>query len=199
MANLTYSQILRDRNQKAGTYQGANIRFYLNAEQNKQRTEKEGRPIFDEHEMIEVHFPGGDKTCMRVEPKHIEAYPEQYKAFKEGQEQPTTGMPLSEWALITRAHVEELRFFGVKTVEQLALLTDDVKRKMTSISPLVKKAKAWLAASEGAQGKVTALEEQNDKLNAKVRKLEEQLMALMQRIEATEGTRLQPINGLATR
>lgn len=199
MANLTLSQIYRDRNQKAGTYEGANIRFYLHAEQNHQRTEKEGRPIFDEFEMIEVHFPGGDKTCLKVEQKHIDAYPNQYKAFKDGQEQPTSGTPLAEWSLITRAHVEELRHFGVKTVEQLALLTDDVRRKMTSISPLVKKAKAWLAAAEGAQGKVAALEEQNEKLVNKIKKMEEQLILLMQRVEASEGTRLQPINGLVTR
>jgi len=199
MANLTLSQIYKDRSQKAGTYQNANIRFFLHAEQNQQRTEKEGRPIFDEHEMIEVHFPGGDKTCLRVEPKHIDAYPEQYKAFKEGQEQPTSGTPLSEWSMITRSQVEELKFFGIKTVEQLSLITDEVKRKMSSLAPLVKKAKVWLASANDAQGRVASLEEQNEKLAAKTRKLEEQIILLMQRIEASEGTRLQPINGLATR
>jgi hypothetical protein len=78
----------------------------------------------------------------------------QYEAFKRGDAEQIVGTPLAQWPLMTRAQVEEFRYFGVLTVEHLASLRDDVKMKMPGALDLSKRAAAWLEASNGVGNKL---------------------------------------------
>jgi hypothetical protein len=62
-----------------------------------------------------------------------------------------SGTPLEAWPLVNRGQVEELKFFGITTVEQLADLSDSHAGKWAGVVTLKQKAKSFLAAAEGVQ------------------------------------------------
>jgi hypothetical protein len=63
-----------------------------------------------------VHEPVNDE--------HKARWPEQYAAFKAGREAPLEGTPLAAWPKMSRARVEELAYFHIRTIEQLAQVDD---------------------------------------------------------------------------
>jgi len=91
------------------------------------KSKQEGRPVFEDREMVRIIIPG-DRRSMVVEivnDEHKARWPRAYEAFKAGQEAPLDGTALSDWPQISRARVEELAYFHIRTVEQLASLGDD--------------------------------------------------------------------------
>lgn len=111
-----------------------------------------GRPIFDDVEFIIINIPG-DKTQeihREVRPTDKVEFAKQYQAWKAGQDQETaSGTPLEQWPTISRAQVEELRFFKVRTVEQLAELSDSNASRMGPITAIRQKAKDFLEKAKG--------------------------------------------------
>lgn len=176
--------------QQRKRYAGANVRFFDAILEDPIASHKEGRPIFKTIPSIEIQWPGMDKTVRAIEPQDSRDYPELYDAYKAGNEMPTIGTPLEEWALLPRSVVEELKHFGVRTVEQLGACNDDFKRRLGPLVKYCKEASRWLEAANSDQHKVAALEKQLEREQKKTKKLEEQVGLLMQRIEAVEGTRL---------
>lgn len=108
--------------------------FYMDAIQNKAKSEKEGRPIFDEKEMIEIRIPG-DKLLTwvgEVEQKHRERWPADYAAFKKGEARAAHGTPLDQWPNpeLTKSRVAELKALDILSVEELANLSDALLGKL---------------------------------------------------------------------
>lgn len=90
------------------------------------RSAQEGRPCFDEKEMVRLIIPG-DRNNQPVQPVNaevIDRYPKEYAAFKDGREAPIEGTPLVEWPPISRSQAQEFAYFHIKTVEQLAQVND---------------------------------------------------------------------------
>lgn len=173
-------------------YHGANINFTLETVPDQAATDKaNGVPKFKEVEIITVQYPGGEITPVLVNDSHRKEYAEQYAAFKAKEEQPLDGSPLSHWALIPRPVVEELKYFQIKTVEQLAELDDTAKRKIGPLSTWCKKAKEWVKAGTSTQTEVTALREQLERQTKRSDKLENDLAIMIQRVEANEGIRFE--------
>lgn len=110
----------------AGGSNPAFARFYMKPCKNEFRSQAENRPIFEEMEYVEITLPGDRRSIVdrRVKPDDLREWPAQYKAFKENLEQLGEGMPLGEWAPMTRSQVEEYKFFKVHTVEQMAAISD---------------------------------------------------------------------------
>ena len=128
------------------------IRFFMDAEQSIEESEKAGRPIYSEKEFIEIRIPG-DKDEIRVRPvrySDTQMYPRQYAAFKQGLEQPVTGTPLDKLPFITKAQAAEMAGVGIKTAEQLRDMSDANAQKYMGASQLRAKVKAFLDAAEGA-------------------------------------------------
>lgn len=113
-------------------------RFYTKAVQNNFLSEREARPIFENHEFVEITFPADRRTIVdrRVKGEDKQRWPRQYAAFRSDQDQISDGMPLDQYAGLTAADVEELKFFKVRTVEQLAGLTD---QNLSDMPPGVRK------------------------------------------------------------
>ena len=111
-----------------------------------------GRPIYVDREYITKIIPGDkDNIPIRpVRPEDVEAYREKYNRFKSGHAQATTGTPLEQWPGVTRAQVKELAFFHVRTVEQLASVSDANLSKIGTYMALRKKAQDWLATARGS-------------------------------------------------
>jgi hypothetical protein len=71
-----------------------------------------------------------------------------YRFWKEGVEAPIVGTDLKMWPMITPAQVLNFHALGVKSVEDLAAITDgDIQRLPSGTRALRDKAKAWLESA----------------------------------------------------
>lgn len=99
----------------------------------------------------------------------IEPY---YNAWKKGTEVPETGVPLSAWAGVTAEQADVLRKSHIRTVEDLSQMNDNqMARIMLPNARALKQTATEFLASRGTvetAAKVTALEEQNAVLKAKL-------------------------------
>lgn len=109
-----------------GTDAGMFVLFYMESIEDKEASEKEGRPIFRDHEFIKI-MPPGDKNTVICEPVNDEyrmRWPNQYNAFKNQQVQVNDGTPLEEWPILRKSQVMMFKAVNVHTVEQLANVSD---------------------------------------------------------------------------
>lgn len=193
MPQIDWQSIMNGQMQPKRRYQGANVKFFNAYNENKEKSLKEGRPIYDEIPSISIQWPGGDETVRRIEPQDIQEYPELYKAFQVGNEPVDSGTPLTQWPPIPGTAVRELQHMGFKTVEQLAEANDDVKRRLGPLSRFVKLADEWIKAATSSQSDVVKLTEMLEREKARTARLEHQVELLMQRVEASEGTNLREV------
>jgi hypothetical protein len=101
-------------------------RFYTKAVQNNFRSEKEGRPIFEDKDYVEITVAGDTRTTVdrQVKQEDIDRWPDIYARFKAGQEQATVGTPLEAWSALTAAQVAEYKAMKIFSVDALAALDD---------------------------------------------------------------------------
>lgn len=190
MAQIDWQSIMSGNSQPKKRYSGANVKFFYSYNENREKSLKEGRPIFDEIPSISIQWPGQDETVRRIEPQDMQEYPELYARFKAGSEPVLEGTPLAEWPMMSGSAMRELQYLGFKTVEQLSTATDDVKRKLGPLSKFCKLAKEWLDAAGSDQNAVVKLKQQLEAETKKRESLEHKIELLMQRVEANEGTDL---------
>jgi hypothetical protein len=128
------------------------VRFYLKERQHPSASKEAGRPIFREVEYVEIRAPGSrDFVARPAKEKDRARFPRHYAAFKQRIEAPQEGTPLKEWSLVTRSQAEELAFFNVKTVEQLAETADVHLSNFMGGSGLKRKAQEWLESTSAAR------------------------------------------------
>ena len=77
-------------------------------------------------EMVEIEVPGDAKLkpVHKVGDEHRRRWPDQYKAFKSGQEQKLDGEAIEQWPALTRGQCERYRALGIRTVKDFAHLPD---------------------------------------------------------------------------
>lgn len=122
--------------------------FYRDVLQDETESVAQGRPIFRDVDFVRIHIPG-DPTSIVVRPASDadkRRFAMQWARYLQGKkdEEQISGTPLKEWPLVTRAQVEELRYFQIMTVEHLADVSDGVKAKMPGLTRLAQQAKIWL-------------------------------------------------------
>jgi hypothetical protein len=105
---------------------GVTPQFYKTAIKNDFKSQKEGRPIFDEVEMVRVVIPGDrlTKPSFLVDNEHRQRWPEAYSAFKRGEERAATGTPVEHWPILTTGRVAELKAMNIFSVEEYAEVSD---------------------------------------------------------------------------
>lgn len=137
-----------------GQRDGAIPRFYMDSRPNRARSEEDGVPRFDEVEMVEVLVPGDrlNTPVFQVTNEHRKRWPNAYKAFKEGQEGTVEGTPIEQLPGLTKSQAQELRYFHILAIEQLANMPDDLLMKAQPMSgrALRDKAKRWVDATAGS-------------------------------------------------
>jgi hypothetical protein len=104
------------------------VTFYRRPVQNDFRTQIEGRPIFDEIEMVKIYIPGDTTTVIDapVREDHKRRFPRHWAYYEstQGKENLQAGTPLSQWPLLGPAQVEELKALKFTTVESIATASD---------------------------------------------------------------------------
>lgn len=162
-------------------------RFYVEALQNKAASDAKGSPVFYEREMVEILIPGDRNSVPHaiVKDEHKQRWPAHYDAFKRGLETPVDGTPLEMWPGCPRPQVEELKFAHIRTVEQVAALSDIQLNKTVSIGGFALRAAAVryleLAAGSAPMEKLAA---ENAEKDAKIATLEAQHADLLKRVDA---------------
>jgi hypothetical protein len=186
-----------------GTDKGLNVRFYMEPMQDHKASEEQGRPIFEDKPFIEINFPG-DNTRQVVRPvktdgdaqgpSDMERFPHQWMAFQRGEQTGNggSGLPLDEWAAITRSEAKSLKMANVLTVEQLAAVPDGVIHRLGHGGRgLVEKARTWLASTGDVQIGQEVFQQLEHAQNT-VAQMQQKLEAAIARIAELEADSTKP-------
>lgn len=108
------------------------VSFFLDKAHNGAKSEELGRAVYDEVEKIRIIIPGdkNSEVICQVMDKHRFEYPQQYAAFKAGQEVAQEGAPLETWPPMTPAMVANFKALNIHTVEQLASVNDGLLQNL---------------------------------------------------------------------
>ena len=148
------------------------VMFSKEPVQNKEKSLAENRPIFEERLFIKIDIPGdmSQRIHRRAKEYDKQRFPIHWQRFNErtGDQELASGMPLAEWPQISRSQVEELTFYKIHTVEQLAAVADGNLQNMMGAVLLKQKAKEYLERSTS-----------NDELAAQLKKAQAQIDQLL--------------------
>jgi hypothetical protein len=153
------------------------------------KSKEQGRTVHQDVPFIKIMFPG-DKTKVIDRPAKLEndesgpadsvRFSRQWAQFVSNQEQSIEGLPVHEWAPISKSEANDLKSMGIHTVEQLAALPDSALSWLGARS-MQAKAQAWLdRADSGATA--SRLADENAQLKeqmAAMRKQMDELAALV--------------------
>ncbi|MCP5087445.1 MAG: hypothetical protein GY952_11660 [Rhodobacteraceae bacterium] len=170
------------------------VEFFMEAVENKKRSDQEGRPIFDDIEKIRIRM-AGDRGTELVAPAnspsafrdphtnrrltYAEVHEGPYKAFKSGIEYTGEGTPISELPFITNARAKEFQALNIKTAEALAGLDGEaLKRAGMGARELKNKAQAYIDNASGV-AQVTEISQENAALREQMAQLQEQMAQLV--------------------
>ena len=103
-----------------------------------------------------------------------------YLAWKQGNDIPVDGTPLSAWAGITPEQVRVLQGQGIRTVEEIAKMTDGAAAKvhLPNVRDMIKQARLFLESADAAVAAQKAAQQ-----DARIADLEEKLAAAMELLE----------------
>jgi hypothetical protein len=175
---------------------GVTAIFYKKALPNNFRTEQEGRPIFDDVDMVKIYISGDSHNVIDtlVREDHKQRFPREWMNYmnKNGNDPHLSGTPLSQWPLITVAQAEELKALKFFTVENVAAASDAQLQRLgmtAGMSPhafrdravnFLKVAKDEADVSKNEE-QIRTLQEENAKIKAET----EAKLAAMQEQMAT--------------
>jgi hypothetical protein len=123
------------------------VRFYTHPRKNLTKSEEENRPIFEDTTYIEIMQPGNKDSIIQrpATARDKQRFAQHFQRFEARvSDDQVEGTLLSEWPQVTRAQVEELRFLNIRTVEQLAVVSDSNAQNIMGIQMLKSKAQKYL-------------------------------------------------------
>lgn len=153
------------------------VRFYSKPKYNPDKSAEQNRPIYEDTVYVEIMMPGEKNNIIQrpaLSMRDDLRFPQHYAQFMKGQQEQMVGTPLKVLPFLSEAQVEELAYFKIRTVEQLADLADSVN--FMGASEMKQKAQKYLAAINGTE----ALAAQNRNLQAQLdemRQMIEQMTA----------------------
>lgn len=161
------------------------VKFYTGTMQDNEASAREGRPIFKSVPFIKILVPGDRNTVIDTfaNKQYQQRFPKQWAAFSNNDSQQIEGTLLSETPLVTRAVVEELEYFKVYTVEQLAECPDNLAAKIPKFHELKRKAQTYVQQAKDSALAVK-LGEENDALKSRIGNLEGEIARLSQMFDA---------------
>lgn len=177
---------------------GVTAIFYKKALPNNFKTEQEGRPIFDDVDMVKIYISGDSHNVIDtlVREDHKARFPREWANYmnKHGNDPHLSGTPLSQWPLITMSQAEELKALKFFTVENIAAASDAQLQKLgmtAGMSPHAFRDRAVnflrVAKDEADVNKneeeIRTLKEENAKIksetDAKLAQMQEQMATIL--------------------
>lgn len=155
------------------------VRFFHDILPDEEASAATGIRKFRDAEFVQIMVPGDKRniTIREVRDDDRTRFAKQYDMFKAGAENQVTGYPLKEWPLATRAVVEELKYLGFTTVEQVAEASDGIVGKYPGLRELQRRAQNWLQAQTSA-APMERLQNELATRDAQIKALQDQIAAL---------------------
>lgn len=146
------------------------------------------RPIFKMTPYIKIMIPGDKDTQVHrpVREGDKTRFAKAYLAFTAGQTQ-VQGFPLSEWPKMTRAQVEELKYFNIRTIEDLANVNDSQTHRFMGIIQLREEARSHLRLLKEAEP-LNAVQAELKQRDETIATMQAQIAALMARRSTEDET-----------
>jgi hypothetical protein len=176
--------------------------FKTHTTQNQVETKKQGRPIYDDLEVVEIRM-AANKETVGVFPAHetwkivdhpdgtrepmtyAMRWPELYRKFKANEAQEQAGTPLAEAPFLTQAKRMELKALNIHTVDTLAAL-DGQPLKMLGIGGREMKDQARAYLDKAADSAVeTSLAAENVGLKQQLADMQAQINAMNRKASKT--------------
>jgi uncharacterized coiled-coil protein SlyX len=178
----------------------ARPRFWIEEVYNKKTGE------LDKVEMIEILVPGETKNIWagKVTEDHRRRFKAHYQAFKNNEEMPASGIPLNKLPGIGHQLVQQLKFLGFTSVEDLARATDHAVTEFMGGFTWRKKAQNFLdeqaktvqAVSEKDQIIATQAK-MLEELRQQMAKLSEQMQASLEKKKPGRKPKAEPVPAAA--
>ncbi len=164
------------------------VQFYEGSRHNRIASAEAGRPMYDDHPYIRIMVPGNrsnvvDRPVREADKRRFKQY---WDAWTAGRQNEESGTPLSAWPAMSKAQIEELGFFNIRTVEQLANINDAELQKFSGLLVLKQKAKAFMDLAEGT-GSIDRLVDEMSVKDNQIAGLEDALAEMAEKIKALEG------------
>lgn len=169
------------------------VEFFMGTIEDPGASEREGRKIFKDQEMVRIRWVGDNKRELEA-PAHsmsaregstwltyAERFPAQYEAFKRNATYIGPGTPIDEAPFLSNAEKMELKALNIFTIDALSDLTSKAlnalgiggREKMT-------KAKAWLENAAGSAD-VTRMAAENAQMREQMERMQKQMDELMRK------------------
>lgn len=131
----------------------------------------------------------GDNPAMMMAHARWDSIRPRYEAWKQGQEMPESGTPLAAWNAVTPEQAEAFKMRGIRTIEEVAGLTDAHFERLPipNMRVLVKQAQLYLESAdtrkvaahlESRDGVIESLKQENSDQKAQIASLMEKIDAL---------------------
>lgn len=145
----------------------------------------EGRFVSLPTVFCKIFVPGDRNNVVDrpVRPDDQFRFAQQWARFQAGQAQSAIGLPLEEWPAVTAGMIEELKYLGFQTVEQVADANDGAAQKFMGIQDLKNKAKAYLALANGDNAAITKMTAENAEMKAQNKILADTVAALNSKVD----------------
>lgn len=170
------------------------VSFETRPVEDRNATEREGRRIYNDVDFVLIRPPGGkdevihiaqewlknkrrDALAGRFDLEWVELYEKAYSRWKQGQEMPVSGTPLKMCPSFSPAEVENCVSLNIRTLEELATLSEEGIGRLGMGGRLLKERAINLlkAAENGGKAamQIEALQVENAELRARLEALEE--------------------------
>lgn len=150
------------------------VQFHVVPVLNPAASDEQGRPVFRDCEQVRIMQPGNKDSIVDrpVTDEDKRRFARQYAAWQQGEKELVEGTMLVAVAkdpllMISLSQIEELKHFGVRTVEQLASISDANAQKFMGINELKKRARVYLEASKERSAQ-TRLQGELEKRDAQI-------------------------------
>ena len=167
-------------------------RFYKRWKQNNFQSEKQGKPVGEEVDYIEIRTPKDKLNVFKrlATAQDKSDYPDAWELYQRGPEQAAEGTPLREWPVMTETTISMLNSHDIHTIEALVDLSDAGLHQMGQgalqlqhgaklfLEEALTKAVDTSAENVVLRGQVDELRQENEALRIEKQQLEARLAVL---------------------
>jgi len=160
------------------------VKFYAKATKDEAKSQEAGRAIFEEKVYVNIKIPGDKNNDVNriAFPEDIMRFPIHYERFRKGQEQ-VIGTPLNAVPFLNEAQVEEYKSMYIRTVEQLAALSDVQASKIFGSVGHKQQAQAFIDAFKSTDALRAEFDEEKQATAKMIASLNEQLAKLQPQVK----------------
>jgi len=147
------------------------ITFYRAPVLHNGKSTEAGRAIYEERDFIKIMVPGDKLTVVDREVDEIDRrrFADRYAKWKAGQGNVVEGTPLTSLPRMSASKAQELKYFNIHTVEQLAAAPDALGQKFMGFFEDKRRAQQFLDVAKGN----APIEKMNEELKARDARIEE--------------------------